>query len=257
MMKLDDIANDKTSAPSARPAGERRVVTVRDVDVAFRWIPPGRFLMGDDDVNWNGSKKTVHDVKISQGFWLAETETTQKLWKAVMGNNPSEFKGNDLLPVETVSWLDCDDFVMKLNGLGVPVEGQFRLPTEAEWEYACRVGATDDYNVAETTLGDLGWHSDNSDGKTHPVGKKTPNAWGLFDMHGNVWEWCSDWYDEYYYSSSPTIGSTGPLGGRHRVLRGGSWDVDAKDCRAARRLCIGPGNRDRDCGFRLVLTDSK
>jgi len=194
------------------------------------WCLPGMFMMGYD-----GSQ---HQVTLTKGFWMAKTEVTQAQWKSVMRENPSEFKGNNR-PVENVSWDDCQAFCQK-TGL--------RLPTEAEWEYACRAGSTGKY-AGTGNLEDMGWYEDNSGGKTHPVGTKQPNAWGLYDMHGNVWEWCADCYGDY-----PSGAVTDPRGASsgYPVFRGGSWGSDAGHCRSARRDYSYSSYLYRTLGFRPV-----
>lgn len=177
---------------------------------------------------------------------MLETEVTQEMWKSVMGNNPGFFKEGDKYPVENVSWGDCQDFCQALSGkLGVTIT----LPTEAQWEYACRAGTTGRY--AGYALDAMGWYDDNSDSKTHIVGQKNPNPWGLYDMHGNVYEWCSDWFGDY--SGSATTDPTGASTGSHRVDRGGSWYDPAEDCRSANRNIYTPSYRNSDLGFRLAL----
>ena len=201
---------------------------------------------------WRGDDETQHKVKISRGFWLAETETTQELWKAVMRDNSSYFKGNDL-PVENVSWNDCQEFIEKLNsksGKGL----HFQLPSEAHWEYACRAGTRGAYNVSGASLDSLAWYYGNSDSNTHKVGTKSPNAWGLYDMLGNVWEWCSDWYGAY--PSGDATDPTGPQNGSGRVARGGGWDDAFGVCRSAYRDGNSPADRLDILGFRLELTDA-
>ncbi len=166
--------------PGAK-AGERKTVTVNGVEFAFRWCPAGTFMMGSPkDEKDRSSDETQHEVTLTKGFWMLETEVTQKQWKAITGDNPSNFKGDDL-PVEEVSWNDCQEFCRKCSALGLPVQ----LPTESQWEYACRAGTTDAY---AGNLDEMAWYYSNSGNKTHPVGTKKPNAWGLYDMHGNVWE---------------------------------------------------------------------
>ncbi|HEY7545724.1 MAG TPA: bifunctional serine/threonine-protein kinase/formylglycine-generating enzyme family protein, partial [Blastocatellia bacterium] len=189
------------------------------IDVgAFVQIPQGEFLMGSE--KGEGDEKPAHKVRISRPFEMGKYEVTQAQWEAVMGNNPSNFKGANL-PVENVSWNDAQEFIQKLNARN---DGYvYRLPTEAEWEYACRAGSTGDY---AGNLDEMAWHGSNSASKTHSVGQKKPNAWGLHDMHGNVWEWCMDWYLENYYSQSPSADPPGPGTGSLRVSRGGScYDV--------------------------------
>jgi formylglycine-generating enzyme required for sulfatase activity len=180
---------------------------------------------------------------------------TQSEYQRLMGSNPSSFKG-DRHPVEQVSWEDATEFIQKLNGL--PEERAagrvYRLPTESEWEYACRAGSSTAYCFGEedARLGEYAWYGKNSGNKTHPVGQKTSNAWGLYDMHGNVWEWCSDWYGDYPSGSvrDPKGASTGSC----RVDRGGSWYNVAANCRSANRFRRAPSNRNDYLGFRLALS---
>ena len=231
------------SVPGTK-AGEKKTVTVNGVEFAFRWCPEGTFMMGSpsgEDGRYGDEKQ--HQVTLTKGFWMLETEVTQKQWKAIMGSNPSHFKG-DNLPVENVSWNDCQEFCKKCALLGMPVQ----LPTEAQWEYACRAGSTGPY---AGNLDEMAWFEDNSGRKTHPVGTKKPNAWGLYDMHGNVWEWCADWYDGDYPSGSVTD-PIGPSNGSDRVVRGGSWCYYARRCRSAYRGYRAPGGRDDDLGFRVL-----
>jgi formylglycine-generating enzyme required for sulfatase activity len=228
-----------------RTVMKTRIITEKvpglSVSMEFCYIPPGTFIMGEENA--------AHQVTLIKGFHLAKYLVTQAQWQAVMGENPSHFKGQDL-PVETVSWEDCQKFVDRLNRMG----GLFtyRLPTEAEWEYACRAGSTTGYCFGddEGRLGEYAWYSANSDSKTHPVGKKKPNAWGLCDMHGNVWEWCQDWYSDY--PNGPVTDPTGPNNGSFRVMRGGSWNNNAGNCRSANRNNNSPDNRNNNNGFRLA-----
>ena len=220
------------------------------------YCPPGEFIMGSPETeedccsatedDW-GFDETQHRVRLTRGFWLGKYPVTQAQWKSVMGNNPSYFKG-DNLPVEDVSWNDFQEFIHKINAcLGCGA----RLPTEAEWEYACRAGTTGDYGSKER-LDDLGWYKNNSGDEIHPVGQKKPNAWGLYDMHGNVCEWCNDWIDDY-----PSVDVTDPTGaefGDHRVLRGGCYWSDAEECRSACRHLEGPEYGDPSYGFRLCCS---
>jgi len=211
------------------------------------YCPPGEFMMGSP-ANEEGQEgnETQHRVRLTKGFWLGKYPVTQRQWRSVMGGNPSYFKGDDL-PVETVSWNDCQEFIKKVNAaLGCGA----RLPTEAEWEYACRAGTTGAYG-GTGNLDEMGWFCDNSGGATtHPVGQKKPNAWGLCDMHGNVWEWCADRYGGY--STGSVSDPQGPASGGRRVLRGGGWSSDARRCRSAGRLSDYPGFRYNSIGgFRL------
>ena len=193
-------------------------------------------------------EQPVHSVTVSS-FYMGETEVTQALWKAVMGTNPSHWEG-DNLPVERVSWDDCQEFIRKLNQL---TGKDFRLPTEAEWEYAARGGKrSNGYKYAgSNSLGSVAWYADNSDRKTHAVKGKSPNELGLYDMSGNVWEWCGDWYGNY--GSGSQTNPKGAGSGSRRVLRGGSWYYNAGRCRVSSRGRNDPGSGDFDYGFRLCL----
>ena len=216
--------------------------------------------------NGEYDEKPQHRVMLSQGFWMGETPVTQGLWQEIMGNNPSYFLEGKFLglfggkispdrPVDSVSWYDCQKFVAKLNArsdiqrLGL----KFSLPTEAQWEYACRAGTTGDYG-GTGKIDDMGWYDGNSGNTTHPVGRKEPNEWGLYDMHGNVWEWCADWYDSGYYAKSPASNPTGPAFGDFRVDRGGSFYGAADDCAAGRRDGSNPGYSSRALGLRLAAS---
>ena len=224
-------------------AGETKAIMLPGgAEMEMVWCPPGEFTMGSPRTEeGRGNNETQHRVTLTKGFWMAKTEVTQRQWKSVMGNNPSRFKGDDL-PVENVIWKDCQEFCRKA-GLGL------RLPTEAEWEYACRAGSTGPY-AGTGKLEDMGWYADNSGSETHPVGRKSPNAWGLCDMHGNVWEWCADWYQKDFGIATVTD-PTGPASGSFRVLRGGCWHSFARYCRSADRNDDDPASRDgRNGGFR-------
>ena len=220
------------------------------IGMQFVRIPAGAFMMGSSDGDSN--EKPIHKVTIGTAFLLGRFEVTQAQWEAVMGNTPSSFKGRHN-PVERVSWDDVQNFIKKLNAK----EGhnRYRLPTEAEWEYAARAGTQTKYSFGDdaSRLGDYAWYGDNSGGRTHPVGKK-PNAWGLYDMHGNVWEWVQDWYGSDYYSNSPSTDPKGPSSGSNRVSRGGSWLYSAGKCRSANRDNYSPGIRSVNIGFRLLLS---
>jgi len=240
-------------------AGELKVFTIAPgVDVKFRWCPPTGakgFMMGSPTTEKDrDSDETQHKVVLTKGFWMGETEVTQGVWKAVMGSNPSSFKKGDDYPVETVSWNDVQEFIKKVNQSGkLPKGMKAVLPTEAQWEYACRAGSTGAY-AGSGRLDDMGWYNDEGwyeKGSTHPVGQKKANAWGLKDMHGNVWEWCSDWYGAY--PRGVVTDPTGASGGSFRVLRGGSWEFPARACWSAVRYGNTPGYRDFGLGFRLSL----
>jgi formylglycine-generating enzyme required for sulfatase activity len=216
----------------------------------FELIPPGTFQMGATNVGPAGLP--IHQVTITKPFHIQKTEVTQAQWRAVMGTNPSRFSEcGPTCPVEQVSWDDIQQFLERLNASSGG--GRFRLPTEAEWEYAARAGTTGDYGSAGV-LDDLGWYHGNAGGRTHPVGEKAPNVWGLHDMHGNVWEWVADWYSASYYAASPTSDPTGPPVGAGRVLRGGSWLYFANFARSAYRIIFVPSYRLSDFGFRLART---
>jgi len=224
----------------------------------------------DDDKGAGNAEKPQHQVRITRPFFLGIHEVTQGQYQAVMGENPSQFKGSDDLPVEQVSWLDAVLFCNKLseqekktpfyriNVTEVTIAGGngYRLPTEAEWEYACRAGSTTLYPFGDdvSKLGDHVWFGDNSDSKTHPIGQKRPNAWGLYDMLGNVWEWCADWYDEKYYAlpASVAVDPPGPPKASYRVFRGGSWSSYAWSCRPAFRSRGAPESRNNYLGFRVA-----
>jgi formylglycine-generating enzyme required for sulfatase activity len=208
-------------------------------------------------------EKPAHEVTLTTPFYMGKYEVTQEQYAQVMGTNPSQFKGADL-PVETVSWDDAQEFCKAVAHFarlreGDPGQQQFgkmlyRLPTEAEWEFACRAGTTTTYYTgdAEADLGRAAWYSANSGGKTHPVGQKEPNAFGLFDMHGNVWEWCQDYWQDQYEPEA-AVDPQGPPQGQRRVLRGGCWFYGPADCRSARRLGYCPGYRYPLYGFRVVV----
>ena len=221
------------------------------IGIEFVLIPAGQFKMGSpsDEEDRDASEGPLHTVKIEKAYYLGKYEVTQKQWREVMGDNPSDFKGDDR-PVECVSWDDAQEFIKKLN----TKEGtdKYRLPSEAEWEYAARAGTTTQYSFGDdvSKIGEYVWYFDNSDLQTHPVGQKKPNSWGLYDMHGNVWEWVQDeWHDNY--DGAPTDGSAWDGGaGSSRVGRGGSWYNFG--CRSAFRYYDVPSFRYRSLGFRLL-----
>lgn len=213
-------------------------------------VAGGTFTMGataEQGSDAYDDEKPAHKVTLSS-FAIGQTEVTQELWEAVMGSNPSNFKGAKR-PVEGISWNDCQTFITKLNQL---TGKKFRLPTEAEWEYAARGGKSGKgYKYAgSNTIDEVAWYGD----QTHDVATKKPNELGLYDMSGNVFEWCQDWHGgSNYYSSSPQTNPTGPSSGSSRVLRGGSWGDDARLCRVSIRNGMDPGVRCYDYGLRLAL----
>jgi formylglycine-generating enzyme required for sulfatase activity len=219
--------------------------------IEFVLIPAGKFMMGSD--KGDDDEKPVHEARLSKPFYLGKYEVTQGQWQAVMGNNPSRFKGDPNRPVEQVAWEDVQTFIRKLNAIDGGTT--YRLPTEAEWEYAARAGTTTAYSFGDDPrlLGEYAWYSENAKGKTHPVGQKKANAWGLHDMHGNVWEWVQDWYSKPYPSGTVTD-PQGPASGSIRVYRGGSWITHARYCRVSYRDDHAPGGRVVHLGFRLLRT---
>jgi formylglycine-generating enzyme required for sulfatase activity len=213
----------------------------RITSIDFCHVPAGTFRMG--------RLRNFHRVTISKDFYLGKYLVTQAQWEAVMEENPSHTKGAKW-PVENVSWDDCQLFIERLNretGKNI-----YRLPTEAEWEYACRAGSITAYSFGDDRkqLGDYGWHSANSEGEIHPVGQKTPNPWGFYDMYGNVWEWCKDWYATY--PRGLATDPEGPSSGSERVLRGGGWFDGALRCRSGFRSYFLPNFRSSFFGFRLA-----
>jgi formylglycine-generating enzyme required for sulfatase activity len=239
--------NEILRADEVRTPGETVAITLPGgAEMAMVWCPPGAFWMGSP-VHQEGTgpyAEKQHLVVLTTGFWMAKTEVTQKQWQSVMGNNPSHFKGDDL-PVENVSWDDAQEFCRK-TGL--------QLPTEAQWEYACRAGTTGDYG-GTGKLADMGWYDEYyyeqdmcGTGSTHPVGQKQPNAWGLYDMHGNVEEWCQDRFGAY--PNHAVQDPQGDASGSFRVKRGGSWRNDAWVCRSTWRFDYSPANRSNSLGFR-------
>ncbi len=222
----------------------------------FVWVAGGCFRMGDTFGNGRDDEKPVHEVCVD-GFWMARTEVTQGQWQAIMGSNPADFKKGDSHPVEQVSWNDVQAFIRKLNSRS---DRKFRLPTEAEWEFAARSGGKEEKYAgtgSDADLGDFAWYSDNARGLfitngTRPVAQKRPNGLGLYDMNGNVWEWCSDWYDYDYYQASPRSNPQGPPSSETRVGRGGSWNYNAMYLRLSLRGRFDPGYLNYDLGFRLV-----
>ena len=226
------------------------------------WMPPGRFTLGspasEQDREDNEGPQT--EVTMSRGFWMAKCETTQGQYLAIMGNNPSYFSGDTNRPVEQISWRDATNFCNQFNDQErsagrLPASFVYRLPTEAEWEYACRAGTTNRFFFGDdpsySMLGGYAWYISSNDG-THPVGLKAPNSWGLFDLYGNVWEWCSDAFAPYP-GGSVTDYYRGPDTNPTYVTRGGNWGEFARNCRSAKRAAAGPTYTHWGIGFRLVL----
>jgi len=250
-----------TFAQVSRRNPKRAEAITNSIGMKLVPIPPVTFQMGSPQTEEGRSDDEIpHKVTLTRGFFMQTTPVTQAQWSAVMGTTPSHFTGRDL-PVEQVSWDDARDFCRRL---GEKEGKKYRLPTEAEWECACRAGTTTRFYTGDgdQALGEAGWYHDNSGvdlpndafigtRMTHPVGTKAPNKWGLYDMHGNVWQWCGDFYGPY---GGDATDLTGPAEGTSRVLRGGSWTSGSRVCRAASRHGgHAPGNRGRSIGFRVCL----
>ncbi len=241
--------------PSASGGKKTSLGEYRDpaTGMEFILVKGGCYQMGDVFGDGNPNEKPVHDVCV-EDFYMGKHEVTQGQWRTIIGSDPScsENCGDDC-PVECVSWNDAQDFIFRLNQR---TGKKFRLPTEGEWEFAARSGGKREKWAGtshESDLGDYTWLKNNSEGITHSVRQKKPNVLGLYDMTGNVWEWCQDWYDENYYQGSPRDDPRGPASGSYRVLRGGSWLTLARNARTAYRYGLDPGDRYDFGGFRLVL----
>jgi formylglycine-generating enzyme required for sulfatase activity len=257
---LISLVSQQAVAGGKAPNGK---TFTNSIGMEFVLIPAGSFVMGSPpDEPGRGDDERQHRVTLTKGFYISVTEVTQGQWHQIIGNDPSLFQdcGADC-PVEFVSWNDCQEFVQRLNQR----EGgnRYRLPTEAEWEYACRAGSITAFangSITETGCGHdpnldiMGWYCGNSGKKPHPVAQKKENAFGVYDMHGNVWEWCQDWYGPY--PSSYVSDPTGPLSGSGRVLRGGGWHEDVEGCRSALRVSRSPESKAGTIGFRLARTPS-
>ena len=255
-----DLSGDTRVRIALEKVGHRTGETRVFDGIEFVWVPPGEFRMGSTSRHADSDEKPVTRVRISRGFWMGKYEVTQAQWQAVMGSNPSRFKncgGN--CPVERVSWNDVQEYISKLNARSGG--RRYRLPTEAEWEYAARAGTTTDTYAGDMTkprgkdpvLNRIAWYRENSGRKTHPAGRKGPNAFGLHDMLGNVWEWVGDWYGDY--PGGTVTDPSGPRSGSIRVIRGGSWGGNAGVCRSAIRYGNSPGIRYLILGFRLLRTE--
>lgn len=222
-------------------------ITCPVTGMKFSLLPMGEFFMGGHGAP---NEKPVHCVRLSKPFYVGIHPVTQSQWYSVMLRRPSQFPGDDN-PVETVSWYDCQEFCTKLTKLtGKPV----RLPTEAQWEYACRAGSTTDFALGDgkEVMTQMGWCFSNSERRTQPVKQKKPNKWGLFDMHGNVWEWCRDYF-KHSYVSHGSHNPSGPTGGTARMLRGGSWDLVELYSQSSYRNWHIPDQRNNRCGLRVVF----
>ncbi len=256
---VSSMASSSTSGASSNMVGSSTsgsviTIPVKDgISIEMVKVEAGSFNMGatPEMQNPDEDEKPVHRVTLTNNYYIGKYEVTQALWQAVMGSNPSYFKGDDL-PVEQVSWNDCQDFISKLNAM---TGKRFRLPSEAEWEYAARGGKKSrGYQYSgSNTLGDVAWYEGNSGSKTHAVGTKQPNELGIYDMTGNVYEWCQDWYGSY--SSSPQTNPIGAVSGSCRVYRGGCWVSSARNCRTSYRGRRTPDFRYGFLGLRLVLSE--
>ena len=241
-------------AQQQKPAASTSMpkVSLDDIMRNMVYVEGGTFTMGatSEQKKPDDDEKPTHRVSLSS-FYIGKYEVTQALWKAVMGSNPSRFEG-DNLPVERVSWNDCQTFLRKLNAM---TGKNFRLPTEAEWEFSARGGNwSRGYQYSgSNVLSDVAWYYDNSGSKTHNVGTKAPNELGIYDMSGNVWEWCQDWYG--VYDSSSQTNPTGAIGWSFHVRRGGCWRGDVGYCSLSQRGCSSPDYRFYNCGLRLVLSE--
>jgi formylglycine-generating enzyme required for sulfatase activity len=254
----DFIDRGETESGEPRPGDLTTIALGDGLDMRFAWIPPGAFWMGSPAVEVERfDNETPHRVTLTKGYWLGIHPVTQAQWQAVMGNNPSRFKGANL-PVERVSWEDCQKFV---GELGQRTGRRFRLPTEAEWERACRAGTNTPFYFGQTISTDqVNYDGNYTYGrgkkgvyrkKTTPPGRFPPTAWGVCDMHGNVWEWCQDWYGGYPLDAVKD--PQGGLTGEARVLRGGSWYIVPRGCRSAFRRGERPTRRLSTIGCRVVL----
>ena len=247
---MGNVANTSRTSenPNESTYYHNNVLCVNGVKYPMAYVEGDTFQMGSTDSDAYDDEMNVHSVTLNS-YRIGKYEVTQELWEAVMGSNPSQFKGPKR-PVENVSWKDCDDFIKELNRL----TGQnFRLPTEAEWEYAARGGQNkNSYKYSGSNdLADVAWYGDNSSSETHDVGQKSPNSLGLYDMSGNVWEWCYDWYGDY--PSGHQSNPKGPDLASYRVLRGGSWINYARYGRVSYRNNSTPSYRSSNSGFRLCL----
>jgi formylglycine-generating enzyme required for sulfatase activity len=245
------------------PNSDRQMAAefTNELGMKFVLIPAGIFIMGSPlSEPGRDSDEGQHEVTLTRPFYMQTTEVTQAQWQTVMGENPAHFRDcGETCPVEMVSWHDTQRFIARLNAMAGA--RRYRLPTEGEWEYAARSGSQTALSngiltvtgcAYDAKLDRIGWYCGNSGNKPHPVAQKQPNSWGLYDMHGNVWEWCQDWYGDY--PSEPVTDPQGPASGLIRVSRGGSWWWFARFCRSANRIRYMPFDHTEDIGFRLAMT---
>jgi formylglycine-generating enzyme required for sulfatase activity len=255
-----DVLAEREKLTGNRIVFEVRARTTDKTGIEMVFVKGGTFTMGctSEQSDCDDDEKPAHQVTVSD-FRMGKYEVTQKQWTEIIGSNPSSFKNCEDCPVENVSWNDVQEFIKQLNR---KTGKNYRLPTEAEWEYAARGGSTGSTSTSSATatkyagsnsIDEVAWYDNNSGSKTHPVGQKKPNELGLYDMTGNVWEWCSDWYGSDYYKNSPRNNPQGSASGSNRVLRGGSWSSGARYCRVALRNYGHPVDRVINDGFRLVL----
>jgi eukaryotic-like serine/threonine-protein kinase len=247
--------NQESGKLKATPAPKPELKTSKSPSIEMVDISGGSFLMGStsDEVGHESNEESLHSVTVSS-FAIGKYEITQAQWRTVMGNNPSTFKGDEL-PVGNVSWIDANEFCRKLSKM---TGKKYRLPSEAEWEYAARGNTTGPY---PDELGEIAWYSDNAEGTAHPVGQKRPNAFGLYDMHGNVREWCEDTRHSFGYYGAPADGSSWvdveKNGFDFRIVRGGAWYSSATDCRSASRASDWSRKAQSGNGFRVVISSSR
>jgi formylglycine-generating enzyme required for sulfatase activity len=239
------------------------------VQLQMLWVEPGTFTMGSPTTETDrATNETEHNVSLTKGFYLGKYEVTQAQYQAVMTGNtdslsatPSQWPNNPNRPVEKVSWADAQIFLTRLNtqqSANIPTGWAYVLPTESQWEYACRAGTTTAYsweNDINSSRANYNWDGGATDGndfkQTRDVGQYAANPWGFFDMHGNVWEWTADWYGAAYPTGNPVVDPTGEASGSHRVIRGGSWNGVGSTLRSAERINYTPSNRNSTLGFRV------
>ena len=256
---MESIAKElkKLGAPAGRPGARTLTLNLgKGVKMKLVRIPAGKFMMGSPATEKGRFKDEgpQRQVTISKAFYMGVTEVTQTQYECVTGKNPSKFKGPQN-PVDQVSW---DDAMAFCTALSKKTRRAVRLPTEAQWEYACRAGTKTRFSFGDDDkdFDAYGWCKTNSGGKTHPVGLKKPNAFGLYDMHGNVWEWCRDWHDAKFYANAKNVDPENTTAAKYRVVRGGSWKHLPQRCRAADRPGIPTNCRRTDVGFRVVVVSA-